>query len=849
MRHLSAFAVVAILATACARAPEPVPPVVPDPYAVLPPVDIERGSKITIDRLLELLTVRQKVGQLVMPWLLGNYAAFDSEEYDTLATWVDSLEVGGIIISVGAPLEIAAKLNALQRSSRLPLLVAADLEYGSGMRLRGGTAFPPPMAIAAGGRVTDAYELGRITADEARAVGIHMTFSPVADLNSNPENPIVNTRALGEDPQLAAPFLRAYVAGASDYGLFTTAKHFPGHGDTDADSHIALPVVRACWERLDSLELEPFRVAIRAGVTAVMTAHVAVPCVTDDRPEAATLSHRVMTELLRDSLGFEGLVVTDALDMGAIVRAFGPGESAVRAFLAGSDLLLMPEDPRAAIDAMVAAVDSGRISIPRLDRSVRRMLALKERAGLFDHPTVVLDSVPAVVGKRDYAEFAERVAQRSLTLVQEGPIGAFREQRGRTGVVIFARETNLSAGYDSARVLIDSNPRVIFAVNVRVVSGLGHVAMPDSLVALIEESAGQTPSLLVSFGNPYLLAQLPDYAGGYLLAWSGVGVAERAVAQALAGGAPVSGRLPITLAERFPQRWGIPLPRLTQGAAAMPTSTATVVRDSAFDYARLDSARLYLERQAGGGAFPGAVLVVGHGRSVAYATAVGRYGDDDSRPVSDTTVYDLASLTKVVGLTTATMLLVAEGRLELERPVVDYLPEFSGPGREGVLVRHLLTHTSGLPAWMPLYQETGTPAEAVDRALHAPLEAPITLTQVVERVSGMPIDRLLEERVFQPLSMARTRYRPPPDWTSFIAPTELDPWRGRVIRGEVHDENAGLGPGSVRRLDARRLARPPCGDRSRLPPSGHRATVHKAPARSRGKHARPRVGHAIRSRS
>jgi beta-glucosidase-like glycosyl hydrolase len=346
MRHLSAFAVVAILATGCTRAPEPVPPVVPDPYAVLPPVDIERGSKITIDGLLELLTVRQKVGQLVMPWLLGNYAAFDSEEYDTLATWVDSLEVGGIIISVGAPLEIAAKLNALQRSSRLPLLVAADLEYGSGMRLRGGTAFPPPMAIAAGGRVTDAYELGRITAEEARAVGIHMTFSPVADLNSNPENPIVNTRAFGEDPRLAAPFLRAYVAGASDYGLFTTAKHFPGHGDTDADSHIALPVVRACWERLDSLELEPFRVAIRAGVTAVMTAHVAVPCVTDDLPEAATLSHRVMTELLRDSLGFEGLVVTDALDMGAIVREFGPGESAVRAFLAGSDLLLMPEDPR-----------------------------------------------------------------------------------------------------------------------------------------------------------------------------------------------------------------------------------------------------------------------------------------------------------------------------------------------------------------------------------------------------------------------------------------------------------------------------------------------------------------------
>jgi beta-glucosidase-like glycosyl hydrolase/CubicO group peptidase (beta-lactamase class C family) len=829
MRHLSAFAAVAVLTTACTRTPEPVPPVVPDPYAVLPPVDVERGSKITMDRMVELLTVRQKVGQLVMPWLLGDYAAYDSDEYDTLAVWIDSLEVGGIIISIGPPLEVATKLNTLQRASRLPLLIAADLEYGSGMRLRGGTAFPPPMAIAAGGRVTDAYELGRITAEEARAVGIHMTFSPVADLNSNPENPIVNTRAFGEDPELAAPFLRAYVAGASDYDLFTTAKHFPGHGDTDVDSHVELPVVRACWDRLDSLELEPFRVAIRAGVTAVMTAHVAVPCITDDRPEAATLSTRVMTELLRDSLGFEGLVVTDALDMGAIVREFGPGESAVRAFLAGSDLLLMPADPRAAIEAMVAAVDSGRIPLERLDRSVRRMLALKERAGLFDRRTVALDSVPAVVGRREYTAFAEDVARRAMTLVQEGTIRSFRERRGRTGVVVFARETNLSAGgnlvrdlrllgdtvttfrlypasgsasYDSVRVLVDSNPRVIFAVNVPVVSGLGHVAMPDSLAALIEASARRKPTLLVSFGNPYLLAQLPEFTDGYLLAWSGVPAAERAVARALAAGAPVSGRLPITLSKRYPRTWGVPLPRLAPDLATVPDSTLTPVRDPAFDYARLDSVRLYLERQVAAGAFPGAVLVVGHDGAIAFVTAVGRYGDDDLRPVSDTTVYDLASLTKVVGLTSAAMLLASEGRLELERPVVDYLPEFAGPGREDVLVRHLLTHTSGLPAWVPLYQETDTPEAAIARVFRAPLEAPagdryvysdlgaITLTQIVERVSGMPIDRLLEERVFDPLGMARTRYRPPPEWTSFIAPTERDPWRGRLIRGEVHDENA-----------------------------------------------------------
>ncbi|MGD8727579.1 MAG: glycoside hydrolase family 3 N-terminal domain-containing protein, partial [Gemmatimonadales bacterium] len=399
-----------------------------------------------VDSLVDALTTREKVGQLIMPWLLGNYAALDSEEYDTLAVWVDSLRVGGIIISIGPPLEIAAKLNTLQRRARLPLLIAADLEYGSGMRLRGGTAFPMPMAIAAGGRQQDAYELGRVTALEARAVGIHQTYSPVADLNNNPDNPIINTRSFGEDPVTASRLIKAYIRGAHEHGLFTTAKHFPGHGDTELDSHIELPVVSACWNRLDSLELEPFRAAIEAGVTAIMTAHVAVPCVTADSAEPATLSPAVMTDILRDSLGFRGLVVTDALTMGAIIAQYGPGESAVRAFLAGSDLLLMPADPRAAIEAMVAAVDSGRVSTERLDRSVRRILTLKHQAGLFRGRVVDLDSVPAVVGRREHEELAADIAARSLTLVQRGPIDGFRTTRGNVALITYARESNLSIG-------------------------------------------------------------------------------------------------------------------------------------------------------------------------------------------------------------------------------------------------------------------------------------------------------------------------------------------------------------------------------------------------------------------
>jgi beta-glucosidase-like glycosyl hydrolase len=535
---------------------------------------------------METLTIEEKVGQVIMPWLLGNYAAYESEEYDRLAVWIDSLRLGGIVISVGSPLDVAAKLNALQERSRVPLLVAADMEWGVAMRLRGATAFPMPMALGATNRELDAYEVGRVTALEARAVGIHMTFSPVADLNNNPKNPIINTRSFGEDPAAVSTLIAAYIRGAEEHGLITTAKHFPGHGDTGSDSHIDLPVVTACWDRLDTLELAPFRAAIEAGVSAVMTAHLALTCLSGGG-EPATFSREITTGVLQDSLGFDGMVVTDALSMGAIVRAYGPGESAVRAFLAGNDLLIVPADVQATSDAMVAAVKSGRISPARLDQSVRKMLRLKQRAGLFHRQTVPLDSVPAAVGQRSFQAIADDIATRSLTLVQRGPIDDFRAKRGRAAVITYAEETNLSIGdallqeirlrgdtaspfrlypasgpmsYDSARTVIRRNPRVTFVVSVRFIAERGHVDLPAPLARLILSTDRGKPTVLASFGSPYLLAQLPRFGGTYLLAWSDVLATERAVAQALTGYAPIEGRLPITIttdSSTFPRGHGI----------------------------------------------------------------------------------------------------------------------------------------------------------------------------------------------------------------------------------------------------------------------------------------------------
>ncbi|HKA59322.1 MAG TPA: glycoside hydrolase family 3 N-terminal domain-containing protein [Gemmatimonadales bacterium] len=547
------------------------------------------SAPASVDHDLAKLTPRQKIAQLVVPWLGGNYMALDDSAYQIAVRWVDSLEVGGLIISVGSPYDIAAKLNALQRRSKLPLLVSADLEWGAAMRVVGATAFPNIMAAGATGDERDAYMIGRVAAREGRAVGIHVNFAPDADVNNNPLNPIINIRSFGEDPRAVAKLVRAYVRGLQDNGMLATLKHFPGHGDTDIDSHIGLPAIRADYTRLDSIELVPFRAGIDAGAKVVMSAHIAFPAFTGDTP--ATLSASVLTGVLRDSLKFGGLVVTDALQMGAIVTKYGAGEAAVRAFEAGSDLLLMPADPDSAIASMLGALQSGRITTARLDASVRRVLEIKRGLGLFQRRIVPLDSIARLVGSKAFLDAAEGIAQRSLTLVRDttGTIDRLRRTRSRMAIIAYADELNSFAGqrmlellraggdtvgffrlwpmsgqasYDSARVVIGRAPTVIFAANVRPISGRGFIALPDSLARLITMTDSVKPTVLVALGSPYLLNQTPRVKS-YLIAWSGVRPAERAAARALLGWSPISGKLPIRIPPAYPIGHGLVVPDST----------------------------------------------------------------------------------------------------------------------------------------------------------------------------------------------------------------------------------------------------------------------------------------------
>ena len=593
-----------LLCAACA-------PSVPPAQRPLPSAAPGAGEPLStdarrwVDETIASLTLREKVGQLVMPWVSGKFTAVDSEEFDELAAWVEAEKVGGLVLSMGTPHTYAAKLNELQRRADVPLLIASDMENGPGMRLGGifslphllpmggGTVFPPVMAIGATGSDSLAYALGRVLGTEARAIGVHMVFGPVLDVNSNPLNPIINTRSFGEDPALVARMGAAYIRGARDAGLMTTAKHFPGHGDTSVDSHIDLPTIERDRAGLDAIDLPPFRAGVEAGVDGVMTAHIAVVGVEGPDAPPATLSPYFMTGVLRDELGFTGLLFTDAMTMGGVAKRYGGTEPLVLALEAGADVLLMPRDVPEAIETVVQAVESGRIMEARIERSVRRILEAKARAGLAGGRLVDLGAVDEVVAVRGHTAVAEEIAERSITLVRDrdglvplagdslrvlsityaddrAPVAgrAFdAELRHRGQVVLSARvdDRSTQAELDSLRLQADSVDLIVASAYVSPREYEGSVATEGGFAQLVEAlSAAGLPIVAVSFGSPYLLDFFPSVPA-YLLAWGGAEVSQQAAARALTGEAPITGRLPVSLPPYHSLGTGIQRPARVAG--------------------------------------------------------------------------------------------------------------------------------------------------------------------------------------------------------------------------------------------------------------------------------------------
>jgi beta-N-acetylhexosaminidase len=571
--------------------PAPVIAPAPPPPAPIPVswVDSVRGS----------LSLRDKAAQMVWPTELGDFVNSESSRWQRLRNSIEKEKVGGFTMSVGSPLEIAQKLNAMQRMSAVPLLIGADLEFGAGYRARGGifagidlggaVVFPPEMALGAARDTMLAYEQGRLTAREGRALGIHIAYAPILDVNNNPANPVINTRSYGEDPQLAGAMGSAFIRGVQDNGMIATGKHFPGHGDTGINSHLALPVIEVSRARLDTVELVPFRAAISAGVGAIMSFHGAMP-VLDSSGAPGTLSRAVLTTLLREEMGFGGLIISDAMDMRGVLDKYGAVEATKRAVGAGADILIQPLDVTQTIDAIVEGVSEGRYTEARLDSSVNRILSWKQRLGLQRGAVVNIDSARRIVGDSIHAASARVAAERSITLVRDnfGQVPLKPKPKSKRGMrvlsITVARRSDLAAGgtfnaelrrvYPGLRAeFVDSDdPAGKYELLMRTADSVDTIIIgsyvshkwdvatanaPPAFVKFVDKlTARKKRPIVVALGNPYLLQQIPKVPA-YLVAWGGFPVSQGAAARALLGMIEISGRLPISIPPVVPRGAGL----------------------------------------------------------------------------------------------------------------------------------------------------------------------------------------------------------------------------------------------------------------------------------------------------
>ncbi|MFN9741657.1 MAG: glycoside hydrolase family 3 N-terminal domain-containing protein [Acidobacteriota bacterium] len=580
---------------------------------------LSRKDEAWVRKTLAALTIEEKVGQMVMADANVVFWNRENPDYQKMRHHLVDNKVGGVLLFRSEVWPASILANRWQQMAKVPLLMAADLEMGMGMRFDDTPWWVPNMAVAATGDPQLARQQGEATAIQSRAMGLNWIYAPSADVNNNPENPVINTRSFGEDPAQVSTFVRAFVEGVQDAGALACAKHFPGHGDTATDSHIGLPVVDVSRERLLNLELVPFRAAVESRVGSIMSAHIALPQI-DPTPAApvrqlsekdaaraefvsqtevagqvtvpGTLSPRILTGLLREELRFEGIVVTDAMNMAGVAARYTPGEAAVQAVLAGADMVIKSADTDAAVAGLREAVRNGQLSVARIDPSVTKILRAKARLGLHRQRLIDLEQVDQTINAPRFNDLARQIAERSMTLVRDRSqsLSSFRARTGRRTVLNLTLIDDVDRavtqpfvdelqqqGLEVENILIDSKAGeaelaalferidrspadlITYSIPVRARSGKGSVALPPVGKRVADELARRPrPQIVISFGNPYLLLAMPE-TPAYLIAWSPFQVSLRAAARAVSGAIPIGGRLPISLPGLYARGQGIQL--------------------------------------------------------------------------------------------------------------------------------------------------------------------------------------------------------------------------------------------------------------------------------------------------
>ena len=782
------------------------------------------NNNIELEQIMNDMSLKEKIAQMIMVRVRSDYYSSDNYYKKEIEKWIINKKVGGLITFDGNG-NVHGMFNNhkyFQSISKIPLLIASDLERGAGQQMKGATLFPSNMAISATGDPYNAYLQGQITAKEAKALGIHIIFAPVLDVNNNPKNPIINLRSYSDDSNIVSDFGIQFIKGIQEQGLYACPKHFPGHGNTSIDSHASLPVINSTLSELEEIELKPFKNAVDNNVKMMMMAHIAVPSL-DLSKKPASHSYEITTNLLIKNWKFDGLIITDGMEMGGITQEAWSGEAAIRAIEAGSDIILLPMDVDKTIDSIYDAVVSNRISEARINFSVSKILNSKFELNIFNDK-FNFENMNSVVGSKENLIIADKIASSSITLVKDKnnliPIKPERNKKiahliltdddnGNQILSTIKSNINYTHGnvknifvnYDLSDLLIDDLikrlnifDKIIVSTLVKISSmNKGRSTLNSTHLKLIQKMSDNDLSfVVVSHGSPYL----DDYSfiGTYICAYGYGSVSQTAVANAIFGRASIKGSLPIDLNENYKRGVGIKVNR----ASSIFNSNSSINFDSSWNIIQ-DAIDQRL--------FPGAQIMVIKDSEILADKSFGRLTfESNSNKVSQETIYDIASLTKVIATTPVIMKLIKKKYLNLNHKINQFYPQFRGPLKDKVTIKHLLTHSSGLKPYVQYFKDKKykNKTDIIDdivvnqELIYKPgLDSRysdlgmILLMDIAEKVTGRKFEELVQSWIFKPLNMKNSFFNPSKKILYKIAPTEQDSvFRKSLVHGVVHDENA-----------------------------------------------------------
>ena len=790
---------------------------------------------------LEKMTLRQKISQMLVYRMNMRFLSNSNKNLNEVMDLVSSDGIGGIHFWYGDVGTSLTLLNKIQLLSKIPILIDADIENGLYQRFPEGTELPPFMGIAATGDSLLAYEAGKIVGREGRSVGIHLNFAPVVDINNNPLNPIINTRSFGEDPDIVSSFSSQYIRGLQESNMLATAKHFPGHGDTETDSHTSLAQIPSDSLRLWSTELEPFASAIQNGVDAVMVAHVNASDFQFNFDIPATLSKFWVTDILKDRLNFGGVIVTDAMSMGAITKRYSNFHGLVEAIKAGCDYIIISGDYKESIDILEELVLDGTIPISRINESALKVLRLKEKIGLNDNRLISLEGAQNILRDSTSQKVANEIARKSVTLVKNDgkffPLKLKKKEklylfdlydgkhtskesittksiRGLGGDLISFNldETDERYTIDGILKSIPRNSTIIVNAFVTPSSRKNRVSLPENLKRLLSQLSKKTNKLLLnSYGNPYLIEGFPKVKN-YICSWKGNRLMQSAFVNALTGREEISGELPISIPGVAEKGDGIKIRKKPVWFYSKPEDEYgkkikwILPNEIGADVTSLNQ---YLEKAIQDSAWPGNVLLASKSGEIFIHNSNGFHTYSKKREMSPSDIFDLASLSKVISTTAAIMILIDQKELKLDTKVYEIFPSILRSDdkffneKKAISIRHLLTHTAGFPPFKKYFSMDIKKREIINdicstKLLHKPGDETvysdlgmILLGKIVEYITGTSLDIFVSDYIYKPLGMGSTFYNPSKKKLKRIVPTEIvSGYREGLIHGEVHDENA-----------------------------------------------------------